>query len=685
MLTIIKKKSVFWDLIGSILLGLFIIGIISYFTTGTVLAWLDSNYAYRQSITITNATGGSSQTNYQVQVAVDTATLITAGKMQNTCFDVRFGNSSDTNLTFWRESACSTTAGKNTLFWVTIPSISAGPSTATIYMYYGYASATDASSYSSYPTGISVGTGVDGTCSVSSTITLDGASANTCVSRAQADGVSFASTANNTAGQNQVTTSTTHTGLSVDDEILIINLMGTAGDNSNVGKYETARITTIATNTLTLNHNLVNGYNGTSATQKIVIQRIPQYTNVTVNSGGTITASAFDGTKGGIIAFRSNGTLTVSSGGTIEASSLGFRSQTGGAGGIWGGAAAGSGAQETYTGTVSTTNAGSPGNNSSGSGAGGGGGGSGGGGAGGGYSGTGSTSTGGTAGGRGACGANDGYGGCASAGGNGGGGGSASTGNAAYGAAALATIFLGSSGFSGGGGGAGGENLGGNGGNGGASGIGGGIIIIGANTVTVAGTIKANGGNGSAGSIGSNGACNGSICFGGGGGGGGGGGSGSGGSILINSAATTFGSSLITSTTGTAGAGGQGGDGVNAGTGAGGGGGGGNPGGARGPRYICCYYADAGVSGNNAGGVGTTGRIAANYSTTSGSSDPAASNTVVPIASAPNGDEAGVGDATPTPTLTPTATPSPTSNPGNAIDIRVKSNIRVKSDVRLGH
>ncbi|MDD2822454.1 MAG: DUF2341 domain-containing protein [Candidatus Daviesbacteria bacterium] len=668
MLTIIKKKSVFWDLIGSILLGFFIIGIISYFTTNTALAWwLNTDYAYRQSITITNAAGGSAQTNYQVQVSVDTYTLIQAGKLKADCSDIKFGNSTDTNLTFWRESACSNTSGVNTLYWITVPTIAIGSSTATIYVYYGYADGTDASSYTSLPTGISVGTGADGACTVSSPITLDGASNNTCIARAQADGVSFASTANNTSGQNQVTTSTTPTGLVVGDEILIINLQGTSGDNSNVGKYETARITGISTNTLTLNHNLTNTYNGTGGTQKIVIQRVPNYTNVTINSGGTITATAFNGTKGGIIFFRASGTLTVSSGGTVEASSLGFRSTAGGA-------AATVGTQETFTGTVnSSSTAGSLGSNGTNEG-GAGGGGSGSGGGGGGYSGTGGTGTSGSAGGRGACAGNDGYDNCTGAGGNGASGGTAAAGNTNYGAAALTTIYLGSSGFSGSGGGNGGNGGSGGvgaGGAGGASGIGGGIVIIGASTITIAGNVKANGGNGSAGSVGTanQGGIYGNSAPGGGGGGGGGG---SGGSILINSASTTFGSSLISSTAGTAGAGGGGGSATYRG-----GGGGGNPGGNGGPNCPAptLYCASSGTSANNAGGVGTTGRIAANYSTTSGSSNPTANNTVLPIASAPNGDEEGAPDPTPTPTPTPTST---------IVDVRIKSNIRVKSNVRVG-
>ncbi|MFA5795456.1 MAG: DUF2341 domain-containing protein, partial [Candidatus Brocadiia bacterium] len=58
--------------------------------------------------------------------------------------------------------------------------------------------------------------------------------------------------------------------------------------------------------------------------QKIMVQRVPNYTNVTVNSGGSIVCSAWDGTKGGVIALRANETVTVSSLNGINASGLGY-------------------------------------------------------------------------------------------------------------------------------------------------------------------------------------------------------------------------------------------------------------------------------------------------------------------------------------------------------------------------
>jgi len=91
-------------------------------------------------------------------------------------------------------------------------------------------------------------------------------------------------------------------------------------ETENIKVANNADISEISTNTLSLDTNLVNGYDGT--TQKIMVQRVPNYTNVTVNSGYTLTASAWDGTKGGVLLFKANGTLTVT--GSISVDELGL-------------------------------------------------------------------------------------------------------------------------------------------------------------------------------------------------------------------------------------------------------------------------------------------------------------------------------------------------------------------------
>ena len=51
------------------------------------MTWL-TNWNYRKSVIVSNS--GYLLTNYQVLVTVDTASLVTAGKLLSTCGDIRF-------------------------------------------------------------------------------------------------------------------------------------------------------------------------------------------------------------------------------------------------------------------------------------------------------------------------------------------------------------------------------------------------------------------------------------------------------------------------------------------------------------------------------------------------------------------------------------------------------------------
>jgi hypothetical protein len=98
-------------------------------------------FQYRKPITISN-NSGSSLSDYQILVTLDTQSLISAGKMRNDCGDIRFTDSDGTTLlNYWLESGCNT---NNTKIWVKVPSIPAN-STKTIYVYYGNPNATSQS------------------------------------------------------------------------------------------------------------------------------------------------------------------------------------------------------------------------------------------------------------------------------------------------------------------------------------------------------------------------------------------------------------------------------------------------------------------------------------------------------------------------------------------------------------
>jgi len=101
-------------------------------------AWYNSSWLYRRSISVSNP--GSTLTNEDVLIEYDTSALVTAGKLQSDCDDLRFVDSDDsTALAYWIEGGCNTTT---THIWVRIPSLP--PGGKTIYMYYGNSSATNA-------------------------------------------------------------------------------------------------------------------------------------------------------------------------------------------------------------------------------------------------------------------------------------------------------------------------------------------------------------------------------------------------------------------------------------------------------------------------------------------------------------------------------------------------------------
>ncbi len=108
------------------------------------MGWL-SGWSYRKPVTITEQSG-SDLIDYQVKVVVDTASLVSAGKMNADGSDIRFTDSDGaTLLNFWIEDGTMNTTTTN--IWVKVPSIPANEN-VTIYMYYGNPTATSASDVS---------------------------------------------------------------------------------------------------------------------------------------------------------------------------------------------------------------------------------------------------------------------------------------------------------------------------------------------------------------------------------------------------------------------------------------------------------------------------------------------------------------------------------------------------------
>jgi MYXO-CTERM domain-containing protein len=90
------------------------------------------------------------------------------------------------------------------------------------------------------------------------------------------------------------------------------------------GKYELAGVEGVntGTRTISLACRLKNSYTTAGKTQII---RVPQYATLTVNSGGSITAPAWNGTTGGVVAVHAESTVTLNGTGKIDVSGLGFR------------------------------------------------------------------------------------------------------------------------------------------------------------------------------------------------------------------------------------------------------------------------------------------------------------------------------------------------------------------------
>ncbi|MFH0829837.1 MAG: DUF2341 domain-containing protein, partial [Candidatus Aenigmatarchaeota archaeon] len=97
-----------------------------------VMRNLSENGAYRQKTNITNSMA-SAVTSYQINLTVDTSSLIATGKMRSDCGDVRFYNSTGSMMDYWIESGCGTTS---TRIWIEVPNIPASGS-EIVSMYYG--------------------------------------------------------------------------------------------------------------------------------------------------------------------------------------------------------------------------------------------------------------------------------------------------------------------------------------------------------------------------------------------------------------------------------------------------------------------------------------------------------------------------------------------------------------------
>ncbi|MBI4713079.1 MAG: hypothetical protein HY762_07255 [Planctomycetes bacterium] len=128
------------------------------------------------------------------------------------------------------------------------------------------------------------------------------------------------------------------------DEVILISLKGTVS-STNIGNYEFLRVLSVAGAVITFHENKTKYYgetdsqdNNLDSTQFVLLQRVPNYTDVTVNWNATLTCDGWNGITGGVLAFRAIGTVAVGTAGGspianrtayITASGKGHRGGTG--------------------------------------------------------------------------------------------------------------------------------------------------------------------------------------------------------------------------------------------------------------------------------------------------------------------------------------------------------------------
>lgn len=114
------------------------------------------------------------------------------------------------------------------------------------------------------------------------------------------------------------------------DTVLLVNAKGTDTSLSNVGAFAECTVGNVSSNQITCTDTIDKLFGETSNAnlvgQKIFLQRLPVYENMTILSGAEITASPWNGEYGGVVALRSNQSLIVN--GAIMVDGLGYRGAT---------------------------------------------------------------------------------------------------------------------------------------------------------------------------------------------------------------------------------------------------------------------------------------------------------------------------------------------------------------------
>ncbi len=126
--------------------------------------------------------------------------------------------------------------------------------------------------------------------------------------------------------------STTFGPLAAGDLLMVVQMRGASINTTNTvnygsvtalnnaGNYEYVGVQSVAGNVITLGCATQNAY---TASGNVQIVRVPQVDNLTIGASGSVTAPAWDGSRGGIVAVHATNNINVLGG--VVADALGFR------------------------------------------------------------------------------------------------------------------------------------------------------------------------------------------------------------------------------------------------------------------------------------------------------------------------------------------------------------------------
>ena len=167
-----------------------------------------------------------------------------------------------------------------------------------------------------------VGSGADGALTLAERLEID---SDTREGREHPDAVHYGVVAISEA---TLTLEEAGGGLGPGDEALLINLRGSPAAHAAVGAWALVRITAVDGSEVQLEAapgvSFDEADNLDLEGQVVVLQRVPQYTTVTVTDGGTLTTSRWNRGGGGVLALRARDGLEVMAGGSVDASALGY-------------------------------------------------------------------------------------------------------------------------------------------------------------------------------------------------------------------------------------------------------------------------------------------------------------------------------------------------------------------------